>query len=103
MPIDWPEPFGLVMIEAMACGTPVIAFNRGSVPEIIEDGVTGFIVEDEIGAVGAVDRLSQSTAAIRKQFEERFTARRMALDYLAAYRSLTEARSPRIKLVSSAE
>ena len=57
MPIDWPEPFGLVMIEAMACGTPVIAFNRGSVPEMIEDGVTGFIVEDEKGAIGAVDRL----------------------------------------------
>src|SRR5580700_10587345 len=59
VPIDWPEPFGLVMIEAMACGTPVIAYNRGSVPEIVDDGVTGFIVEDEIGAVGAVDRLSQ--------------------------------------------
>ena len=57
MPIDWPEPFGLVMIEAMACGTPVIAFNRGSVPEVVEDGVTGFIVEDETGAIGAVDRL----------------------------------------------
>ena len=59
MPIDWPEPFGLVMIEAMACGTPVIAFNRGSVPEIIEDGVTGFVVEDETGAIGAVDRLAE--------------------------------------------
>ena len=58
VPIDWPEPFGLVMIEAMACGTPVIAFNRGSVPELIEDGVTGFIVEDEAGAIGAVDRLA---------------------------------------------
>ena len=57
VPIDWPEPFGLVMIEAMACGTPVIAFNRGSVPEIIEDGLTGFIVEDINGAIGAVDRL----------------------------------------------
>ena len=53
VPINWPEPFGLVMIEAMACGTPVIAFNRGSVPEIIEDGLTGFIVEDEQGAIGA--------------------------------------------------
>ena len=59
MPIDWPEPFGLVMIEAMACGTPVIAYNRGSVPEIIDDGVTGFIVEDETSAVAAVDRLSE--------------------------------------------
>ena len=63
VPIDWPEPFGLVMIEAMACGTPVIAFNRGSVSEIIEDGVTGFIVEDEVGAIGAVDRLAGSFAA----------------------------------------
>ncbi len=104
LPIDWPEPFGLVMIEALACGTPVIAYNRGSVPEIIDDGLTGFIVEDEISAVGAVKRLSQlSRPAIRKHFEKRFTARRMALDYLAAYRSLTEAQEPRIKLVSSAE
>ena len=62
VPIDWPEPFGLVMIEAMACGTPVIAYNRGSVPEIIEDGLTGFIVEDEISAVAAVGRLARSTA-----------------------------------------
>src|SRR3954469_14421451 len=104
VPIDWPEPFGLVMIEAMACGTPVIAYNRGSVAEIIEDGKTGFIVEDEISAVAAVGRLSNlSREAIRKQFETRFTARRMALDYLAAYRSLMEAAEPRIKLVSSAE
>ena len=103
-PIDWPEPFGLVMIEAMACGTPVIAFNRGSVAEIIDDGVTGFIVEDETSAIADVDRLSQlDRDAIRKQFEVRFTARRMALDYLAAYRSLMEAAEPRIKLVSSAE
>ena len=62
VPIDWPEPFGLVMIEAMACGTPVIAFNRGSVPEIIEDGLTGFIVEDEQGAIGAVYRLGRIVA-----------------------------------------
>src|SRR5215472_9048903 len=79
-PIDWPEPFGLVMIEAMACGTPVIAFNRGSVPEVVDDGLTGFIVEDEQGAIGAFDRLSQlCRKEIRKQFERRFTARRMAL------------------------
>jgi glycosyltransferase involved in cell wall biosynthesis len=104
VPIDWPEPFGLVMIEAMACGTPVIAFNRGSVAEIVDDGVTGFVVEDEISAVTAVDRLaSLDRAEIRKVFERRFTARRMALDYLAAYRSLMEAAEPRIKLVSSAE
>jgi glycosyltransferase involved in cell wall biosynthesis len=104
VPIDWPEPFGLVMIEAMACGTPVIAYNRGSVPEIVEDGVTGFIVEDEISAVSSVDRLaSLNRANIRKEFETRFTARRMALDYLDAYRDLIEAATPKIKLVSSAE
>jgi glycosyltransferase involved in cell wall biosynthesis len=100
VPIDWPEPFGLVMIEAMACGTPVIAFNRGSVPEVVEDGVTGFIVEDEIGAIGAVDRLSQlPREGIRKRFEERFTARRMAQDYLAVYRSLIDGASSRLRLV----
>ena len=104
LPIDWPEPFGLVMIEAMACGTPVIAYNRGSVPEIIDDGLTGFIVEDETSAVAAVGRLAGlNRAAIRKQFETRFTARRMALDYLAAYRGLIKPGEPRIKLVSSAE
>jgi len=100
VPIDWPEPFGLVMIEAMACGTPVIAFNRGSVPEVIDDGLTGFIVEDEQGAIGATYRLSElSRPAIRARFEERFTARRMAQDYLAVYRSLMEATAPRLKLV----
>jgi glycosyltransferase involved in cell wall biosynthesis len=104
VPIDWPEPFGLVMIEAMACGTPVIAYNRGSVPEIIEDGLTGFIVEDETSAVAAVGRLADlKRDAIRKQFELRFTARRMALDYLTAFRGLMKAAEPRIKLVSSAE
>jgi glycosyltransferase involved in cell wall biosynthesis len=104
VPIDWPEPFGLVMIEAMACGTPVIAYNRGSVPEIIDEGVSGFIVEDEISAVAAVGWLPQvNRGAVRKRFEARFTARRMALDYLAAYRSIMEAAEPRIKLVSSAE
>jgi glycosyltransferase involved in cell wall biosynthesis len=104
LPIDWPEPFGLVMIESMACGTPVIAYNRGSVPEIIDEGLTGFIVEDEISAVAAVGRLTNiDRAAVRAQFEKRFTARRMALDYLAAYRGLMEAAQPRIKLVSSAE
>jgi len=92
------------MIEAMACGTPVIAYNRGSVLEIVDEGLTGFIVEDETSAVSAVGRLSLlDRGAFRKQFEARFTARRMAMDYLAAYRSLTEAAAPRIKLVSSAE
>ena len=89
MPIDWPEPFGLVMIEAMACGTPVVAFNRGSVPEIIENGKNGFIVEDEGEAAAAVNHLSSlSRAAVRKQFEARFTARRMAEDYVSLYRTL---------------
>ena len=100
VPVDWPEPFGLVMIEAMACGTPVIAFNRGSVPEIIEDGVTGFIVEDINGAIGAVDRLSHlSRTNIRQKFEERFTSRRMAMDYLSIYRSLCDKKTPQLRLV----
>jgi glycosyltransferase involved in cell wall biosynthesis len=104
VPIDWPEPFGLVIIEAMACGTPVIAFNRGSVPELIDEGVTGFIVEDEAGMIGAVDRLAHlSRPAIRKRFEERFTARRMALDYLSAYRSLMESGTPRLRIVAEAD
>jgi glycosyltransferase involved in cell wall biosynthesis len=100
VPIDWPEPFGLVMIEAMACGTPVIAFNRGSVPEIIEDGINGFIVEDEQGAIGAAYRLSElSRKEIRARFEARFTARRMAQDYLAVYRSLMDREQPHLRLV----
>ena len=95
-PIDWPEPFGLVMIEAMACGTPVIAFNRGSVPEVVDEGVTGFIVEDEKSAIGAVYRLHELPRAnVRKRFEERFTARRMAQNYLAVYRSLMKTDEPR--------
>ena len=101
LPIDWPEPFGLVMIEAMACGTPVIAFNRGSVPEIIEDGVTGCIVEDEQGAIAAVPRaMALDRARIRRRFEERFTSRRMAEDYLAVYRQLAQARRAKLRLVS---
>jgi glycosyltransferase involved in cell wall biosynthesis len=92
------------MIEAMACGTPVIAYNRGSVPEIIEDGKTGFIVEDEISAVADVGRLPElDRQAIRGRFEERFTARRMALDYLDTYQGMIGAVAPRMKLVSSAE
>jgi len=101
VPIDWPEPFGLVMIEAMACGTPVIAFNRGSAPEVIEDGLTGFIVEDVNGAIGAVDRLGHlSRERIRRRFEERFTARLMALDYLSVYRRLADRVAPHLRLVS---
>ncbi|MBV9756296.1 MAG: glycosyltransferase family 4 protein [Alphaproteobacteria bacterium] len=89
LPIRWPEPFGLVMIEAMACGCPVIAFGCGSVPEIVEDGVTGFIVDDEAGAIDAVARLPElSRNAIRQRFEQRFTARRMAQDYLDVYRQV---------------
>ena len=88
-PIDWPEPFGLVMIEAMACGAPVIAFRRGSVPEVLEDGVTGFICEDVEQAVHAVERLPElSRATCRREFERRFTAGRMAEDYLTTYRHL---------------
>ncbi len=101
LPIDWPEPFGLVMIEAMACGTPVIAFNCGSVPEIIEHGVTGFIVEDEAGAVAAVPRLRQlPRETIRARFLRRFTADRMAVDYLSLYRSLVARARPGLRVVT---
>ena len=101
LPIDWPEPFGLVMIEAMACGTPVIAFKSGSVPEIIEDGVSGFVVEDEASAVAALGRLDQVTrASVRVAFERRFTARRMALDYLKVYRSLGADKRPALRAIS---
>jgi glycosyltransferase involved in cell wall biosynthesis len=85
-PIAWPEPFGLVMIEAMACGTPVIAWRRGSVPEVVDDGVTGFIVESIEAAVDAVGRLDQlSRAQCRAVFERRFDAARMARDYVEVY------------------
>jgi glycosyltransferase involved in cell wall biosynthesis len=101
-PIDWPEPFGLVMIEAMACGTPVIAFNRGSVAEVVDDGLTGFVVEDIEGAIGALDRLPRlSREKIRQHFEHRFTARRMALDYLDAYRRLMDLDQTGLKRVSA--
>ncbi len=102
VPIDWPEPFGLVMIEAMACGAPVIAFNRGSVPEIIDDGITGFVVEDEVGAVAAVQRLPKlSRTGIRRQFERRFTARRMAEDYLHVYGALTRRDHHHLRVVKT--
>jgi glycosyltransferase involved in cell wall biosynthesis len=88
-PIDWPEPFGLVMIEALACGTPVIAYGHGSVPEVLEDGVTGWIVEGIEGAGQAVDRVaSLSRQRCRQVFEERFSAPRMAQDYLRIYQRL---------------
>jgi glycosyltransferase involved in cell wall biosynthesis len=89
-PINWPEPFGLVMIEAMACGTPVIAFRAGSVPEVIDDGVTGFIVDSEEEAVQAVRLVGKlSRRKIRQTFERRFTAGRMADDYVDIYCQLT--------------
>lgn len=88
-PIDWPEPFGLVMIEAMACGTPVIAFRCGSVPEIIEDGVSGFVVNSVEEAADKVSLVLQlDRRGVRKAFERRFTAERMAADYLHLYRRL---------------
>jgi glycosyltransferase involved in cell wall biosynthesis len=90
-PIDWPEPFGLVMIEAMACGTPVIAFNRGSVSEVIEHGVTGFIVETvEEAAEAAKQAGDLDRARIRAAFERRFSAEAMAMGYEAAYHSVLE-------------
>jgi glycosyltransferase involved in cell wall biosynthesis len=88
-PIEWEEPFGLVMIEAMACGTPVVAFRRGSVPEVMIDGVTGFVVDnvqsaaEAVHAAGFLDR-----RACRQAFLERFDVARMAADYLAVYRRL---------------
>jgi glycosyltransferase involved in cell wall biosynthesis len=85
-PIDWPEPFGLVMIEAMACGTPVIVFRRGAVAEIVDPGVTGFIVdgiEEAAAAIPAAMRLDRGT--IRRRFDERFRVERMARDYVALY------------------
>lgn len=89
-PIDWPEPFGLVMIEAIACGTPVIAFRCGSVPEVIDDGVSGFVVETVDEAVAALERIGDlDRARVRRTFETRFTAERMARDYLSIYRRLT--------------
>jgi glycosyltransferase involved in cell wall biosynthesis len=93
-PIDWPEPFGLVMIEAMACGTPVLAFRCGSVPEVIEDGITGKLIESEDEAVTAVfEVISYDRRAIRRRFEEKFTAARMARDYVKTYRQLLKKRS----------
>lgn len=90
-PIDWPEPFGLVMIEALACGTPVIALRRGSVPEIVEHGRTGFIVEDVHAAVEAAERIDElSRQRCREVFEERFTVARMAHDYVELYARLLE-------------
>ena len=91
-PIDWPEPFGLVIIEAMACGTPIIAFRCGSVPELVEEGVTGYIVDDIDGALQALRKIPAfDRQRCRRVFEERFTASRMAQDYLNVYRRVMEA------------
>ncbi|HEY8503495.1 MAG TPA: glycosyltransferase, partial [Gemmataceae bacterium] len=88
-PIDWPEPFGLVMIESLACGTPVIAYPRGSVPEVLRHGRTGFLVESQEEAAEAVRRIGElDRAECRRAFEERFSARRMASDYLRVYRQV---------------
>lgn len=99
-PIAWREPFGLAMIEAMACGTPVIAMRQGSVPEVIEDGVSGFIVDTEEEAVAAVHRLPElDRAKVRHAFDTRFTGRRMAENYVALYERLIALRQPmRLKL-----
>jgi len=94
-PIAWPEPFGLTMIEAMACGTPVIAFNRASVPEVVDEGVTGFIVADEKSAAVAVRNLDQlDRIQVRARFENRFSVRRMVEDYVKIYARLAAAASP---------
>jgi glycosyltransferase involved in cell wall biosynthesis len=99
LPINWEEPFGLVMIEAMACGTPTIAYRRGSVPEVIDGGATGFIVQTVDQAVKAVEKVSRlSRKRCRQIFERRFTASRMTQDYVAIYERLieeTEGEKPR--------
>uniref|UniRef100_UPI0026F09506 glycosyltransferase n=1 Tax=Phenylobacterium aquaticum TaxID=1763816 RepID=UPI0026F09506 len=94
-PIDWPEPFGLVMIEAMACGTPVVAYACGSVPEVIEDGVTGFIVRTDDQACAAVARVGAlDRRRVRQRFEARFSATAMARRYLTLYDRLGQAACP---------
>jgi len=94
-PIDWEEPFGLVMIEAMACGTPVIAFRRGSAPEVIDDGVSGYIVDHVEAAVRAVQRLDAlDRRRVRARFEQRFTVERMARDYIEIYRTRAPSNRP---------
>jgi glycosyltransferase involved in cell wall biosynthesis len=101
-PIDWPEPFGLVMIEAMACGTPVIAFRSGSVPEVIDEGITGFVVSGEDEAVEAIGRLGEiDRRRVRAHFEKRFTSRRMAENYLDHYEALATMRMPLAEAASA--
>jgi glycosyltransferase involved in cell wall biosynthesis len=99
-PIDWPEPFGLTMIEAMACGTPVIARRRASVPEVVDDGVSGFIFNTDEEAIIALQNARKlDRARVRRVFEERFTARRMAEDYVEVYRRLGAVERPRLHVV----
>lgn len=98
-PVDWPEPFGLVMIEAMACGTPVLAFRGGSIPEVIDIGVTGNVVESEEDAIAVLPAiLSYDRRAVRQRFEQRFTATRMAENYVSIYRRLLKTRRSDTKL-----
>ncbi|MCU1296257.1 MAG: glycosyl transferase group 1 [Acidobacteriaceae bacterium] len=102
-PIDWPEPFGLVMIEAMACGTPVIAFPNGSVPEIVRNGVSGFTVRDTetaVRAIGCLDKIDRRIC--RKHFEQHFTSARMAQDYLKIYRQMVAAEPEQIAMPKGA-
>ena len=95
-PVDWPEPFGLVMIEAMACGTPVLAFRGGSISEVIDVGVTGDVVENEEEAIAALPAiLSYDRRAVRQRFEQRFTATRMAKNYVSTYRHLLKTSGPK--------
>ena len=90
-PINWPEPFGLAMIELMACGTPVIGCDRGSVPELVEDGLSGFAVGNQAAAIRAVSRLGElDRRLVRREFDRRFTARRMATDYVSLYQRLCD-------------
>lgn len=89
--VDWPEPFGLAMIEAMACGTPVIAYPCGSIPEVVDEGITGYIINSQEEAVKAVENLPLiSRKLCRETFEQRFSAKRMAQDYLKIYTSLNK-------------
>jgi glycosyltransferase involved in cell wall biosynthesis len=95
-PINWPEPFGLAMIEAMSCGTPVIAWRHGAVPEIVEDGLTGFVVDSIDAAVAAVPRAAAlDRTRVRSRLDERFSAARMTRDYLSVYRGLGRSRALR--------